>query len=128
MMMVQSDDRWKKLLAEPLPGFGKARMEWDGVLSQAMGRGGARGCPPSFFVRSLFVCSQKVTMSLGSFQGCFFCESFVLDVLSILAWVLLIIGQARSSKPSTKDAPQEWDELSDFKKEIGPRNRIPARR
>ena len=104
----------------------KNGMGWCFVASH--GEGGARGCPPSFFVRSLFVCSQKVTMSLGSFQGCFFCESFVLDVLSILAWVLLIIVQARSSKPSTKDAPQEWDELSDFKKEIGPRNRIPARR
>ena len=92
-----------------------------------MGKGGARGRPP-LFLSALCSFVHKGDDVVQRFSRVVFCKSFVFNVLNILAQVLLLIGQARSSKPSLKDAPQEWDELSDFKKEMGPRNRIPARR
>ncbi len=105
------------------------KQEWNGmVFCRKPWGGGREGMPPLLFCPLFVRLFTKGDDVFGQFSRVFFCESFVLDVLSILAWVLLIIVQARSSKPSTKDAPQEWDELSDFKKEIGPRNRIPARR
>ena len=93
-----------------------------------MGKGGREGAPPLLFCPLFVRLFTKGDDVVQRFSRVVSRKQLLLNVLNILARVLLLIGQARSSKPSLKDAPQEWDELSDFKKEMGPRNRIPARR
>ena len=106
------------------------KQEWNETLfcREPRGRGGREGAPPLLFCPLFVRLFTKGDDVVQRFLRVVFCKSFVFNVLCIMARVLLLIGQARSSKPSLKDAPQEWDELSDFKKEMGPRNRIPARR